>query len=266
MGELNLSPRKGVASLQRSLIMMDVKLLMISILVIISNHLFATTFIYLPLEKQLQESDGVIHGRYLGQDYKRNRSGDVLTTAKFELIDFAGIDRSRALNPNSFVVSYPGGKWQGMVYKVHGTPSFRMQEEVILFVKEIGDGFMLTNLGMAKYNIFTADHKKYLKSALFPNHPKLSKIDFNSFQGLLEHRFGEPLTPPNTDKLVDRVDRKGHRAGKYIASNSKQSGGRSPASMNGDGSRSNEQKTSVVWLIIILALLGGGASLFLARR
>ncbi|MBT3234801.1 MAG: hypothetical protein HN353_02515 [Bdellovibrionales bacterium] len=244
---------------------MVVRLLCIGVLALtISKATLATTYIYLPLEKQLKESDGVIHGRFIGKDYKRNSRGEVITTAKFELIDFAGIDRTRAMNPNSFAVNYPGGRWQGVTYQVHGTPRFESGEEVVLLVREMSDGFMLTNLGMAKYQLRSQDYRIYLKSALFPNHPKLSKIWFDRFKQMVIDRFGEPMSPPNLDKVVDQIDRSNGGGGMTLANH----GGRKPASTPAEslGGQARGQSINVLWLILILAVLGGGATILVNRK
>lgn len=211
---------------------------------------FATTFIPVPIERQLKEAAGVIFAKFQGQSYKKTSDGEVITVGSFEVLKSIGVRNSDIINKNNFQVLYPGGKWQGLVHKVYGSPTFVNQELVVLILNKSKQGYYVKGLNMGKYNTFVEDGKTYLKNAVFPTHLKLGRISLAKFELELETRFGGTFSKVNSDKYVFNKEEK---IKKEIAEN------RAPASaLNGNNKLVDEEKNeiSIVWLVFIFSVLG----------
>ena len=231
---------------------------MIRILLILFCLLFsllaeATTYIPLALDRQLDDADSVIHGIYKGNSYKKLKDGEVVTELLFEVNHSAGIRPNEILAPKNFKVMIPGGVWQGVVYHVYGGPIFQEEEEVVLMLKKSADGFFLSNLALGKYQVFTQDGQKYLRSAVFPDHHSLGRIQWEMFDRQLNSIFGAGFTNTFGDKVVavERSDR-------YQTT-------RGPASLESEQNR-QQRSSSPFWAIVVLGLLGASSAYFIKRR
>ncbi len=154
---------------------------------------FSTIFVPIPLEHQLKEANGVIHGIFLGSVYKKLPNGEVVTEHTFKLINRAGISAGQIINEHNFKVLSPGGTWQGLVYHVEGSPTFDKGEEVILLLQKGKYGMEVYGLGMGKYKIKREDRETIIYSTIFPSHKKLGKIRVRDFNLALKKVYGESL-------------------------------------------------------------------------
>lgn len=223
------------------------KLFILKLLLI--SFAFSTTFNSLSLKKQLNEIDGVIRGVYRGETYKRTDEGLVITEASFSIIESSGIPPSKIINKNDFRVNFSGGKYQGIVYHVIGSPTFKKNEEVVLLLKKVGGLFFIYNLSQGKFFISTKNKKEFLVSNFLKkaNGGDLALLRFNK---LLKKRFGSPLTSFNPDTYVYK--RKSFFNKRIPTATT----GRSPASVKEKSENSENGKTSVYWLLLIFTLLG----------
>lgn len=230
------------------------KLKILTILVLFySSYLFATSFIPVPLDRQLKSSYGVIHAVYKGSNYKKLSDGQVVTNASFRVLQSSGLKSSEIINKNDFKVIYPGGKWQGLVYNVPGSPTFTEGEEVVLLLSKGSRGFMVNNLKMGKYEIFEEDGVRYLGSSAFRSHPKLGKISFSDFERKLFSYFGSDFQSKHHDK--------------YIANtNSSKKTGRKVASVDVENEDVKSNGMSIYWLVLIFGLMGSYSSYVMKRK
>lgn len=213
------------------------------LLCLISIANWATVFIETPIEDRLQQSTGVIKGTFLGKVYKKLPSGRVVTEATFKVSDFAGIEQNEIINHHNFKVMYPGGVWHGRVYKVHGTPSFKQGEEVVLIVKKGEFGYILPNMVFSKFNIEKEEKKIIVRTSVFPDKKGVGFLELNEFNLLVEENFGEPLHQLVVDKYVNK--------GKRL----RKKGSRKPASKE-KTNEENEEKIPVMWFVLGLGLMG----------
>ncbi|OFZ14362.1 MAG: hypothetical protein A2X86_05820 [Bdellovibrionales bacterium GWA2_49_15] len=153
----------------------------------------ATTFLPTPLEQQLESVSAVIRGQYLGSVSKRSPSGDVVTQLSFKLKSQVGLLPKEILNPNNFMVLMPGGTLDGIVYFVQGVPTFRMDEEAIIFLAKGPYGLHIYNLGLGKYSIVKEAGNTLIRSDIFPTHSELGNISFEQLETQLSRRFGQSL-------------------------------------------------------------------------
>jgi len=239
----------------------------ILLIVALCDFAFATLFIPIPIEKQLEESNGVIRGSYLGKNYKKLSTGEVVTEATFKVDYSSGLKRSDLLNPNNFKVLVPGGVWEGIVYQVYGSPTFSLGEESVLLLTKNAEGFSVTNMSLGKYKIYKEDGELYLSSEVFPEHPVLGSVRFTKFQEALWSAYGEGLHQNFEDKAViaigssDSKNNSTGRAPSSISSISKntneQTVARDPASVKSSAEQiTSSSRINVWWFVMIMAILG----------
>lgn len=231
------------------------KIFFTSIILILSFGYFAnaTTFVPLPLDRQIKTSYGVIHAIFQGSNYKKLSTGEVVTNASFKILETSGIKSHEIINRNDFKVIYPGGKWEGLVYQVPGAPEFKEGEEVVLLLNKGSRGFTVNNLKMGKYEVYEDEGKMYLGSSAFRSHPKLGKISFSDFERLLSTNYGAGFQSFHHDK--------------YIANTGKEKKvGRSIASEDQMVQEEDRSTMSIYWLVLIFGLMGSYSAYIMKRK
>ena len=221
------------------------------LLFFLSLQVGATSFIPISLEKQFEDADGVIKGKFIGLEYRKIEDGKILTEATFKIISSAGIKPSEIVNKNNFKVVYPGGKWQGLGYAVSGAPSFQKDEESLIILKKSSYGFAVKGLGLGKYSIVDEDNMKYYSSTVFPGHEKLGKISYRKMNDTLTKMFGESLVKKTGDKFVYKSKKQFlTKKGRTPASIAM----RRPSSEHLD--KKDEESFNPLWLVLLLGLMG----------
>lgn len=248
---------------------MDCKLLKlykIILLTILGFSVQATTFIETPIVNRLDFASGVIRGKFLGSSFKKDPMGKVITEATFQIIAVSGIKPNEMINRNSFRVSYPGGQWNGMTYKVSGTPSFTQGEDVILMVKKGKFGFILPDLAFSKFDIKVVDGKEILESEIFSNKEGIGKISLKDFSEMTKQKFGVALVNFNTDKHI-YVDEKHKRVAVNAEILKNYEGrvrrARRPASVSKE---ETDDSIPIIWFVLALGILGFLSNVLLRGR
>ena len=108
------------------------KLVLIVCILMISNIAFCTTFIPLPIKKQIKESDAVVKGEVILTESEMDTDGEITTKVTILADKWIGV------KPQSdFVeVHYLGGKVGPRIQKVEGSPNFEIGEKIVLFTKK----------------------------------------------------------------------------------------------------------------------------------
>ncbi len=220
------------------------RLSLLSYLLVTGLEVKATVFIETPIKDRLQHSSGVIRGKFLGKVYKKLPTGRVVTEATIKVQGFSGLTQNEIINHHNFKVTYPGGVWQGRVYKVHGTPVFHQGEEVVLIVQKGDFGYLLPNMAMSKFRIEKNGKEEVLRAAVFSDKKGVGHINMNEFDSLVNESFGEPIHKLVVDKYVDK-GRKSEVKRK-----------RSPASIAKEQEESEDEKIPVIWFVLGLGILG----------
>ena len=222
----------------------------------------STSFTVVPLETQVQNTEGVIWGKFRGSASKKIAGNIIVTEADFELLAVSGIMPSEIVNKNNFKIIYPGGIWQGIVYATLGAPRFGKNEEVVLFVTKGSYGYQLTNLGLSKYLVIRNQGEKvFLRNSIFPQHPDLGKISLERLNGLLEDKFQYSLS----DKIVEDkhiYKRASFSSRQDIKKNNNSASSlvkRNPASVTSveKGSYQKKSYQGIIWIILMFSILGG---------
>ena len=225
-----------------------------------TSGLEGTTFVVVPLETQIRNADGVIWGKFRGTKSKKI-SGTIVTEATFELLAMSGVEPAEVVNKrNNFKIVYPGGTWQGITYKVMGTPEFGAGEEVVLFVRKGRHGFGLVDLGLSKYQVERRNGRNgeeiFFKNSVFSSHHRLGRVSLERLNGLLKERFEQPFIRMARDKYPypkGRLKKLYVEKGAVIKE-------RNPASLDSAGRTPQGQNKSyegMVWIILMFSVLGG---------
>jgi len=218
------------------------------------KSLNATTFLPLPIERQVAEASLVIEASYIGKEYKKINE-IVVTEFTFNVKRYSG--NGDGVNDwSQLKVLSPGGVWEGVVYHTFGTPKFDESEIYVLLLKKNEVGHAFLNLSLGKYNIENIAGKRFLSSSVFSEHPLLGKIDEVKFEKVLSERFQEGF------KIV-YIKNKKINVTEDLNGASNISEQRKPASADRsiEEDKSIDSTLSVFWLIIILAMLGSFVTL-----
>jgi hypothetical protein len=234
------------------------KLLIMAGLVLKITSITATTFIETSIESRLEQATGVVRGHFIGSTFKKNPLGRVVTEATFRVSAIAGIEPHQIINRNTFKITYPGGEWNGLTYKVSGIPTFRTNEEVVLIVSKGKFGYILPNLALSKFTISLDDEGKseILTSSIFSEKAGIGRISFAELKKMSAKRFGTPLVSFN-DKHI-HIDRTYASAAQnpllydYKGRDGRSLKNRKPASFEKD----EEGNVPILWFILALGFLG----------
>ncbi len=195
----------------------------------------------IPMKKQLNEADGVILGEYLGQVYKKDHEGKILTEASFKILKSAGIGNRYLVNKNVFTIHYEGGEWQELIYENPNAPEFALSSQYIILVQRDSFGFRPYYDKLGVYDYEGRGDQFRLISMAFPDHPNLGKIPYRSFDIWVRTTFGDYLTNYHTDKFVYEVKRK--EVGRAIASYDEEK--------SADGTSVN-----ILWFSVLFGVIG----------
>ena len=217
----------------------------------LSSQLYATTFIPLPIEDQIDATDSVVLATNTGKSYKRLPNGDIVTEYSFQLELASGLPEHKVVSPNAFKVLTPGGQWQGRYYQVHGVASFKQGEKALLFLKQTSHGWVVNNLSMGKFEVLKDTQGTWFRNTVFPTHPKLGLISMSKMNELLEHKFNTPLTEVEIDKYVHVESSQTPSAVGTRGAN------RAPASIEEEVSETIPNSSyGLMWMMLLLGVLG----------
>ncbi|MFZ8934035.1 MAG: hypothetical protein ACO20H_00450 [Bacteriovoracaceae bacterium] len=174
------------------------------LLFFVSLSCFGANYYPLPFSKQLLDSQGVIRAVFNGSKVRKLSSGRIMTEGSFKILESAGISPAEIINPDDFKVLYPGGVYQGLVYKNTGTPEFKVGEEVILILSKKSGSFSIHNLSLGKYKVMRERKGNYMVSEVFPNNNNIGKKTIEYFNQYVQKRFNQSLS--NKYRNVDRVN------------------------------------------------------------
>ncbi len=231
---------------------------------LMSASIFATTFIETPVSSRLEVATGVIRGNFIGSTYKKNPMGRVVTEATFQVTQASGIEPHQMINRNTFKVSFPGGEWNGMTYKVSGTPQFKKGEDVVLMVTKGKFGFILPDLTLSKFSVYKKEGSEVLVSSIFSEKNGVGKITLTEFNELANHRFGTPLVSFNSDTHIHIAQNKKHVAATSIINDYKarDTRARTPSSIQDEA----DDSIPIIWFVLALGLLGFLSNFLLRGR
>lgn len=194
----------------------------------------------IPITKQLNESDGVIFGEFLGDSYKRMHNGKIVTESSFKIIKSVGITEKYLINKSLFRVYYDGGVYNGFRYNNESAPRFKEGKSYMVLLKRTSYGFKPYMDKLGVYDLKSDRESTHLISQAFPKHPKIGIVPYNTFDLWIRTVYGSYMDSTHSDKFV------------YMP---KKDTGRHPASTF-QAEAEDETKIGIFWVALIFGFLG----------
>ena len=219
---------------------------------IFSTSVFGTTYLPVPIKQQIIESSGIVQGEVITTSSEEDENGAIVTKV------FLRADKWIGVQPHEqhLEIYYPGGQVGDRVQTVHGAPTFKSGEKVVLMLKNNNEKNWMLNLSLGKFMIKRYGVSEVLINSVFPNHPKVGQMPIESFYELASN--------------IKKVDFKERFKDKYEIQTEKQasvkfsSKGRSIASI--DKEKQETENFSPVWLLILLGVMGGVFTLVRSKQ
>jgi len=216
------------------------------LLSLMSYNVFATSFVPVPIKKQIFESTGVVQGEVISSEPVEDENGKILTKIFIRADKWVGVKPSE----NTLTVYSPGGQIGDRRMEVHGSAKFEFGEQVVLFLKEYQGKYWVQNLALGKYVVKNFGNKKIMINTIFPYHPKVGQMPIANFFKLVERVKSVSVTERFKDKYELNQEKDNLR---------RQTINRSIASVNGKrgwNQKAEEEKISTFWLLVILGAIG----------
>lgn len=225
------------------------KLSLLIIVISIQSYVFATTFLPVPIKRQIAESSGIVEGEVISTEAVLDRNGRIVTKV------FMRADKWIGVRPEAghLEVYYPGGQVGDRVQKVHGAPKFDYGERVVLLLKSDKNSenkkLWVQNLALGKYMIKKYGTTDIVINSVFPKDPKVGQMALNSFYSLATRIKNQDFKERFKDKYELQVEKENKQF-----SNKKL--GRAIASVRNFEEKEEENHISTIWTLIILGVLG----------
>jgi hypothetical protein len=219
---------------------------------LISLSVSATTFQVQPVERQIQEADGIIQGHFLRSKTIELENGSLATQMIFKMTKETGL-QSELFGLDEVIIHYPGGAKGDQIVRVDGVPEFLGGEKVVLFISNVQNRYWGMNLGFGSFKVVNYGRQTILVNSLFPEHPKVGQVGLEYFEKAVKDIRGSsfkvvqvqhyPTIPQTEGRAPASLDTEGQN--RSLASNSEES--------ENDGS----SPVTMYWLIALLGFTGG---------
>lgn len=212
---------------------------------------FGTTFLPVPIKKQIVESYGIVKGEVVAVNSEEDEKGRIVTKLFLRADKWIGVQPK----DNHLEILYPGGQLGDRVQLVHGSPKFKSGEKVVLFLKKNNESLWVQNLALGKFMIRKYGTSDVLINSVFPNHSKVGQIPLASFYDLASSIKKKEFKERFKDKYELQTE-------KYAYQNI----GKSTRAIASVGKiEEAEEQISISWLIALLGIIGGVFT-FVRRR
>lgn len=228
------------------------------ILGVSSLQTLATTFSPVTIRDQIKAADGVIQGEVVAVGSERDPRLGIVSKAFIKANKW--MNGASAENPvvnNHIEVFFPGGTVGDEGQLVHGAPSFKVGERVVVFTRSHEGKSWVQNLGLGKFSIKKVGKTKVLVNQIFPNVPDVGQMPLRTFIALSREIKDKGFHT----RFKDKYERQVEKSMSLAPANEKR--GRSIASIN---AKSPAEKPSPLWLVFLFGLLGVGVRLGRGRR
>lgn len=206
------------------------------------------------VDQQIKDSDGIIVGHYLRSRSIKLEDGNIATQMIFKMNKEIGM-QSELFGMDEIIVHYPGGSLGDEIVKVEGVPQFIIGEHVVLMIKNNNDRFWGMNLGFGTFKIINYGNEKIIVNTLFPNDRFVGQMrmdDFESSVRKIKRASFKIVMAPSypTETLTDPAAR--------MPASEIEGKNRAIASISeAEENVINQKEFTTVWLVLLLAMLGG---------
>jgi hypothetical protein len=216
-----------------------------------STLAFGSTFVPVSIKKQIKEADGLVYGKVINSSAVAIEHGEIATKVFLRLDKWIDVEPSN----NHLEVYYPGGVLGDRATRVEGTPTFKLGEDVVLFIGKDQKGrSWVRNLGVGKYSEKSIGKKKILVNQMYPFHPQMGQMPSSYFFQLAERVKNKKFKERFKDKYEIQQAKKKRTVSASLGV------GRAVASTGSNVPAEKESNFSVFWLLTILGLMGGVAA------
>lgn len=201
------------------------------------NQMSATSFIPIPVEEQLRDSDGIIIGVAKSSASRKNEHEQIVTDYKIKVTSYVGLKNVAPINQQLLTLTVPGGKWNGVITKRWGTPEIKTEKEFLAIVTKQHATYELLNSGLS---FFTKERNSDVwKSSFFSSLNGVGNIIHDDVIYEAEKIFGSEHLAIKSDKQVYK----------------RKKSSRSPASVEIDPGKKEFEGVFTIWLFLSMAFL-----------
>lgn len=168
---------------------------------------FATTFIPLPLDKQVESASIGAEVVLLNMQGFKHPAGYIATEYRFKIIEATNLNPEE-LDNGKLVLTLPGGNHNGVTTVVDGSPRFNPGERIFLLLKKIDNKIYLSNFTLGKFNIQKIENEEYYVNEVFPNLQNVGRIKKSTMKKLMNDKWNlvtvksDSNNPNNKDKSI----------------------------------------------------------------
>ncbi|MDD4976281.1 MAG: hypothetical protein PHY93_18125 [Bacteriovorax sp.] len=180
---------------------MSKKIAFALLFVVIQNVCFATMFLPLPFDKQVEEATSAVEVKLENTKVFKNASGLIMTEYSFEVLESYNFSDDD-LDNQKLKLSMPGGTYDGITSMIDGAPQFNKNERSFLLLKKIDSKNYLSNFSLGKFKIQEFEGKPYYVSEVFPMDPKIGRISKEKMIELMKSKWKITLMIP---KIIPHV-------------------------------------------------------------
>lgn len=148
----------------------------------------ATTFIPLPLDKQVESASMGAEVILLNMQGFKHPAGYVATEYRFKVLEPTNLDVDE-LDEGKLILTLPGGSFDGITTVVDGSPIFNPGEKIFLLLKKVEGKIYLSNFTLGKFNIQKIDGEEYYVNEVFPNMPNVGRIKKSTMKKLMSEKW-----------------------------------------------------------------------------
>jgi hypothetical protein len=230
------------------------------LLLLLSLPVGATVFQMHSVDQQINEADGIIIGHYLRSKSVKLEDGQIATQMIFKMNKELGL-QSELFGMDEIIVHYPGGEQGDEHVKVEGVPTFVSGEKVVIMIKSYQNRYWGMNLGFGTFKVINYGNEKMIVNTVFPNDRRVGQVTVEEFEKKIRRiknlNLRVVLTPVYPTELEEESPTR-KPANENIEGKNRSIASNSEQEENG----MNKTSLSSVWLVFLLAALGGLFRLF----
>lgn len=211
----------------------------------------ATVFQLQPVEQQIKEADGIVIGHYLRSRPVRLDDGAIATQMIVKINKEVGM-QSDLFGMDEIIVHYPGGTLDNETMRVEGVPEFVPGENVVFMIKSHQDRYWGLNLGFGTFKIVNYGKEKLIINTIFPENRQVGQMKLEEFERNVKVIKGSSLKVVMGNAYPTEKDNDGRMPASTVEGKNRAIASKTEEGENNQGSGAN-----TMWLVFILAGMGG---------
>jgi hypothetical protein len=206
-----------------------------------------------PVTQQIKEADGIVIGNYLRSKTIKLDEGGVATQMIFKMNKETGM-QSDLFGMDEIIIHYPGGTIDGQTVKVDGVPEFVPGENVVLMIKSNQDRYWGMNLGFGTFRVVNYGNEKLIVNSVFPDDRNVGQMKLEEFEKNVKLIKGSSMKVVMSPSYPSEKD---GEASNRMPASIEEGKNRAIASKTEQEENNQGQGMNPLWLLMILAAMGG---------